>query len=299
MNNIPSAQLAQNPMLGAGVVDYRGKNVMLGLSAGINSMAVLCELSKKEFKPESIYLFYANLAEHSPDSLEFVLAGVEYAKKHFKNVVFEQKESSVLEYFRSIKMIPHPTIAPCTRLLKIIPAIEFATKHNCTIDLVGYVKSEMRRVKNMQSKGADNLFMSKQFPILHLSNEDCFVIVKKEIGWYPKIYDLRWNDAGFIEFVKSNLHRFSDDIQKKLLNKIGTSKRVFTHNNCLPCKNMQIDDYLCVEYFYPEYFKKANDLAIELQKHWGRSADEYYISFGRQDYEVNFETQICDICAVS
>ena len=157
----------------------------------------------------------------------------------------------------------------------------------------------MRRVNNMQSKGADNLFMSKQFPIMDLTNEDCFEVVKNEIGWYPKIYDLRWNDLGFIEFVKSNLNRFNDDIKKKLLKKIWTDKRVFTHNNCLPCKNMQIDDYLCVEYFYPDYFKNATDLSNELKKHWGRSADDYYTSFGRQDYEVNYETQICDICAVS
>ncbi len=287
------------PMLGAGVVDYRQAKVMIGLSGGINSMAVLSWLSNYEYKPKDIYLFYAHFDEHSPDTLPFVLAGVEYAKKHFQNVVYEQTQNSVLEYFKSIKMIPHPTIAPCTRILKIMPAIEFANKHSCTIDLVGYVKSEMRRVKNMQSNGADNLFMSKQFPIMDLSNEDCFQVVKNEIGWYPKIYDLRWNDLGFIEFVKSNLHRFNDDIQKKLLKKIETDKRVFTHNNCLPCKNMQIDDYLCVEYFYPDYFKNANDLANELKKHWGRSADDYYTSFGRQDYEVNYETQICDICAVS
>lgn len=287
------------PLLGAGVVDYRNTKVMIGLSAGINSATVLAWLANYDYKPKVVYLFAANIKEHSPDSLDFVLACVEYAKKHFDSVIYEQVDSSVLEYFKGIKMIPHPTIAPCTRMLKILPAIEFANKHNCTVDLVGYVKSEMRRVKNMQSKGADNLFISKQFPILDLTNDDCFEVVKKEIGWYPKIYDLRWNYKGFVDFVKANLHRFNEDIQKKLLKKIDTDKRVFSHNNCLPCKNMQIEDYLCVEYFYPDYFKNANDLANELQKHWGRSADDYYTSFGRQDYEVNFETQICDICAVS
>lgn len=266
-----SSPHSSNTLLAAAVVDYRQSKVMIGLSGGINSMAVLCWLSKYEFKPKDIYLFYAHFEEHSPDTLPFVLAGIDYAKKHFDNVVYEQTNNSVIEFFRTLKMIPHPTIAPCTRQLKIMPAIEFASKHNCTIDLVGYVSNEMRRVKNMQSKGADNLFLSKQFPILHFSNEDCFELVKNEIGWYPKIYDIR-DEKG---------------------------KRMFTHNNCLPCKNMQLNDYKEVQQYFPQSWQKAEDLATELQKHWGRSKEDYYVSFGRQDFEVGYEKQICDVCAVS
>jgi 3'-phosphoadenosine 5'-phosphosulfate sulfotransferase (PAPS reductase)/FAD synthetase len=268
---LPSATILQNPLLAASVVDFRNSKVMLGLSAGINSMAVLVWLAHQITKPKTIYIFYAHFKEHSPDSLEFVLAGVEYAKKHFENVVYEQTNNSVIDFFRQMKMIPHPTIAPCTRLLKIMPALEFASKHNCTVDLVGYVKNEMRRVKNMRSKGADNLFMTKHFPILHFTNEDCFDVVKEHIGFYPKIYDLR--DA--------------------------KGKRIFTHNNCLPCKNMQLDDYKEVQLYFPEYWQLAEDLAAELQKHWGRSKEDYYVSFGRQDFEVGYEKQICDVCAVS
>ena len=260
-----------NTVLGADAMDYRQSKVMIGLSGGINSMAVLCWLANYENKPKDIYLFYAHFEEHSPDTLPFVVAGVEYARKHFDNVIFERTNNSVLELFKMMAMIPHPTIAPCTRLLKILPAVEFAAKHGCTIDLVGYVKTEMRRVKNMQSKGADDLFLSKQFPIIEMSNEDCFDVVKKEIGWYPAIYDLR-DEKG---------------------------KRLFTHNNCLPCKNMQLNDYKKVQKYFPQYWEKAEALASELQKHWGRSKEDYYVSFGRKDYEVNFETQICDTCAVS
>jgi 3'-phosphoadenosine 5'-phosphosulfate sulfotransferase (PAPS reductase)/FAD synthetase len=261
----------QTHLLAPAVYDYSKSKVMLGLSAGINSMATLVWFAHQPNRPKTIYIFYAHFKEHSCDSLEFVLAGVEYAKKHFENVVYEQTNNSVIEFFREIKAIPHPTIAPCTRILKIMPAIEFASKHNCTIDLVGYVKNEARRVKNMNKNGASNLFLTKVFPILHFTNEDCFDIVKEHIGWYPKIYDLR-DEKG---------------------------KRIFTHNNCLPCKNMQLDDYKDVKLYFHQYWQQAEDLAAELQKYWGRSKEEYYVSFGRKEYEVGFEKQICDVCAVS
>jgi hypothetical protein len=271
VQNITSIPYSKNTLLYDDVFDYRQSRVMIGLSGGINSMAILCWLSKYEFKPKDIYLFYSHFKEHSPDTLTFVLSGVEYAKKHFNNVIYEQTNNSVIDFFRQLKMIPHPIIAPCTRQLKIIPAIEFANKHNCNIDLVGYVSNEIRRVKNMQSKGADNLFLSKKFPIIHFNNENCFELVKKEIGWYPKIYDIT-DEKG---------------------------KRIFTHNNCLPCKNMQMKDYKEVKKYFPEYWQKAEDLANELQKHWGRSKEDYYVSFGRKDFEVNYEKQVCDVCAVS
>ena len=277
--------------------DYRNEKVCLGLSAGINSMTVLCWLANYEYKPKDIYIFYAHFKEHSPKSLEFVLAGVEYAKKHFDNVIFECTQNSILEYFEQEKMIPHPTYAPCTRALKIEPVHKFISYHNCTIDLVGYIRSEKRRIVNMESKGVNDLFLSKHFPISDLSDEDCFEIVKKEIGWYPEIYDLKWNDVGFMEFVKANLTRFTEDIQRKLVKKLGTEKPVFKHNNCLPCKNMQIDDLLCVEYFYPEFYKQAMELSQKLQKHWGRDKDSFVdafmTTFGREDWEVQNGCKVC------
>lgn len=277
--------------------DYRNEIVGLGLSAGINSMTVLCWLANYEFKPKDIYIFYAHFKEHSPESLEFVLAGVEYAKKHFENVIFEYTENSILEYFENEKMIPHPTYAPCTRVLKIEPVNRFISKHNITIDLVGYIRTEKRRIVNMESKGVNDLFLSKHFPISDFTDADCFEIVKSEIGWYPKIYDLKWNDAGFMEFVKANLLRFTEDIQRKILKKLGTEKPVFKHNNCLPCKNMQIDDLLCVEYFYPEFYKQAMRLSQKLQKHWGRDKDSFVdafmTSFGREDWEVENGCKVC------
>lgn len=278
-------------------MNLKDKKVMIGLSGGINSMAVLCELAVSENRPADIYLFYAHFKEHSPDTLPFVLAGVDFAKKQFTNVHYQQTDNSVIDFFRESKMIPHPTVAPCTRLLKIIPLANFAMENGIQVDLIGYVKEEKRRVNNMIAKGANNLFLTKQFPIQHLSNEDCFQLVDNHIGWHPKIYDLRWNDEGFIKFVKERLHKLDEAIQKKLLKKIGTSERVFTHNNCLPCKNMQLDDYLAVEYFYPEHFTTSLQLSEELKKHWGRNEKDYWNSFGREDWEVNNEKQICDVCA--
>ena len=246
--------------------DYSNTKVMIGLSGGINSMAVLVWLANYELKPKELHLFYAHFEEHSPGTLEFVLAGVEYARRNFETVIYKQTNNSVLDYFKEQKMIPHPTAAPCTRFLKIEPMVTYAFENGITVDLVGYVKSEKRRVKNMQSKGADNLFMSKQFPILQQDNEWCFDVVKDAIGFYPSIYDIR-NAKG---------------------------KRVFTHNNCLPCKNMQIDDFEEVKEFYPEYWQKAMDLSNELQKYWGRSENDFYTTFGRPD--LGLEKQPCEVC---
>lgn len=268
---------------------------MIGLSGGINSMAVLCWLATYPLKPKELHLFYAHFEEHSPGTLEFVLDGVEYAKNKFETVTYKQTNNSVLDYFESQNMIPHPTAAPCTRFLKIEPMVNYAFENGIGIDLVGYIRTEKRRVKNMQSKGANNLFMSKQFPILSEDNEWCFETVKREIGYYPAIYDLRWSDAGLIEFVKANLYRLPEDVQKKLLKKWGKPERVFTHNNCLPCKNMQLDDLLLVEYFFATYWKNAKDLSDRLKKYWGRNADDFYTTFGRPD--LGYEKQPCEVCA--
>lgn len=278
------------------MIDYRDKKVMIGLSGGINSMAVLVWLAKYEFKPKELHLFYAHFVEHSPGTLEFVFAGLEYARNNFETVVYKQTDNSVLQYFRDQKMIPHPTSAPCTRFLKIEPMVTYAFENGVTVDLVGYVRNEKRRVKNMQSKGADNLFMSKQFPILQEDNEWCFDVVKNEIGFYPAIYDLSWTDKIFIEFVKNNLQRFNEETQTSLKNKFNKNKRVFTHNNCLPCKNMRPDDLLAVEYFYPEHFENAMQLSADLKKYWGRSEDDFYTSFGRPD--LGLDNQPCEVCAM-
>lgn len=242
-------------------MDFRGRRVMIGLSGGINSMALLCWLSKYEYKPEDIWLFYAHFEEHSPDTLKFVEAGIAYAKKHFRLVGEKITYNSVLRFFDEQKMIPHPMLAPCTRLLKILPAKEFATTHNIEIDLVGYVESEKRRA----NKSKSDLFLEKQFPILDKSNEWCFEIVQKEIGWYPEIYDIK-NENG---------------------------KRLFTHNNCLPCKNMNTKDFARVREYFPAYWSKAMDLSDKLKRHWGRKEAEFYTEFGRDN---TGNEQPCELC---
>lgn len=254
--------------------DYSQQKVLVGLSGGINSMAVLCWLADypSEYKPKELHLFYAHFEEHSPDTLDFVLAGVEYAKKHFESVVYVQTNNSVLEFFRKNNFIPHPMIASCTRDLKIKPMMKYAEQNGIDIDLVGYVKEETRRIRNMWAKNPATK-QTKGFPISNKSNEWCFEIVKKEIGWYPDIYDIK-NSKG---------------------------ERIFPHNNCLPCKNMQASDFEEVRKHYPEYWDKADKLAQELQKTWGRKTSAYkdleQVTFGREDWEVGFEKQSCGICA--
>jgi len=248
--------------------DYSDKKVLIGLSGGINSMAVLCWLSEipKEYRPKELHLFYAHFKEHSPDTLHFVIAGVSFAEEHFDNVIYTQTDNSVIDFFKDQKMIPHPMIAPCTRVLKIEPMMKYAKENDIDIDLVGYVREEKRRIKNMWQKNPSTK-ETKGFPIADKPNEWCFQIVKKMIGWYPKIYDIKNAD--------------------------GT--RVFPHNNCLPCKNMTSDDFNMVKLHYPEYWGAAMELSEQLEKHWGRNKTEFYTRFGREMLGV--EKQPCEICA--
>ena len=48
---------------------------MIGLSGGINSMAVLCWLGElpTHKHPDELHLFYADFKEHSEDTIQFVL----------------------------------------------------------------------------------------------------------------------------------------------------------------------------------------------------------------------------------
>lgn len=296
--------------------DFSDEEVMCGISAGINSAAVLVWLSTwpEELKPKVLHLYYAHFEEHSPDSFSFVKSLFRYAKTQFKDVKFKVTRNSVLRFFEEQKMIPHPQIAPCTRILKVIPMHEYMANHGITTDLVGYVSEEIRRVKNMAEKTINEIDgrsiqmddVKKLFPISDKSNEWCFQIVKKHIGWYPKIYDLRWNDKGFMAFVKTNLQRFDSETQLLLKKKLGTKERVFSHNNCLPCKNMQVDDYLAVEYFYNWYYTNSVRLSERLKSHWGRmlstkqkdiSELQFNLDFGRTEEETNYQKQSCGVCA--
>jgi len=148
-------------------------------------------------------------------------------------------------------MIPHPRLSPCTFALKIEPMLTFMVENELTIDLVGYIRTEKRRVFNMAAKSGggyeDNSVtikgIEKHFPISNQDDEWCFSIVEKFIGWYPKIYSIK--------------------------DKRG--KRVFKHNNCLPCKNFREKDYEATRKHYPEYMEKADQLAEDLNLYWGRN----------------------------
>lgn len=297
--------------------DYSDLKVMIGLSGGINSAALACWLSQwpEEYKPKEVHLYYAHFDEHSPDTEQFVLDIVTFCKTKFKNVYYTCHRNSVLAFFEDQKMIPHPSVAPCTRLLKMIPMSEYAVRHGIDIDLVGYVREETRRIRNMAKKSKNKIEnnsiqladVKKAFPISDKKDAWCFTIVGACIGWYPKIYTLKFNDKKFVEFLKANLYRLSEDSQKVLIKKIGRNKRVFAHNNCMPCKNMQEWEYLCVEYFYNELYKASIKLSDKLKAHWGRLLKDnpnkdvdtlqFNLDFGRTLEETNYQQQTCGVCA--
>lgn len=245
--------------------DYNGLNVLLGLSAGINSAGVYCWLKESGMMPAELHLYYAHFAEHSPDSFQFVADIIRDARKHFPCVKVKITSNSVLRFFEEQKMIPHPSSSPCSRQLKIEPMSLYASLNAIQVDLIGYVRTEMSRIKRMNvNGGGTDLFLAKHFPIQLQDDEWCFEIVKKHIGWYPRIYDIR-NAQG---------------------------KRIFKHNNCLPCKNMTIEQMQEVEKYYHEYMVWAKKLSDKLKAYWGRDEDEYYTTFGKQDYEP----EQCETC---
>ncbi len=223
-------------------IDFSNQSILIGLSGGINSMAVLCWLVElpNEYKPKELHLFGADFVEHSPDTPKFVADGIRYARKNFQNLKVKITRNSVIKYFRKSKMIPHPMLSPCSRELKIEPMKKYIEENGIDLDLIGYVREEKRRIEKQIQRGAKN----KTYPISHYTNEECFEIVKRHIGWYPAIYDIMEN-----------------------------GKRVFTHNNCLPCKNMTTKQMQKVEMYFPTYWNKANELTCEIGQHWGREAD--------------------------
>lgn len=296
--------------------DFSDEDILLGISGGINSAAVACWLAKwpEHYKPKSLHIYYAHFEEHSPGTFAFVKDIIRFCKENFKNVNVKITRNSVIRFFEEQKMIPHPTVAPCTRILKVIPMHEYMHLHGITTDLVGYVREEIRRVKNMAKKTSNEVDgrsvqineVRKLFPISDKTNEWCFSIVKECIGWYPEIYNIRWNDNDFIKWIVTQLHRVDSDTKKTILKKIGTKERVFTHNNCLPCKNMQVDDYLAVEYFYSWYYINSIALSERLKSHWGRitgisdrtiDSIQFNLDFGRTEQETNYEKQSCGVCA--
>lgn len=223
--------------------DYSDKRVMLPLSGGINSMAVLCFLGEEfpdECKPKHLFLYYSHLTEHSPDTLRFVRDGIQYAKRRFENVHFGFNVASVNDYFVSQNMIPHPTISPCSRDLKMRLLDAFYQDNECDVRLIGYVSHEISNRYNRAKKYVDDSF---QYPILEFTESDCFEIVDRVIGWHPAIYDIKEN-----------------------------GKRVFTHNNCLPCKNMSAKQLAAVGRYFPQYARKAEQTAAAIPgAYWGRA----------------------------
>jgi len=232
--------------------DYSKLKVLIPLSGGINSAAVLCELADApiEYDPLELHLFYAHLREHSKDTPRFVTDLMRFARKRFKNVFCRITRASVLEYFRRERFIPHPSKSPCSDHLKIQPLDRYCNENDIDLDLIGWAKEEFKRrharaQKYEPAPALFQLYAKKEYPLKEIQNEACFEIVKAKIGWYPKIYDIRDSKG----------------------------KRVFAHNNCLPCKNMGAKEFANVETYYPAKYEAAMDLSDELKRPWGRSTD--------------------------
>lgn len=225
--------------------DFSGMSVQIGLSGGINSMAVLCFLVcfyPKEYLPKILHLFYAHFEEHSDDTYDFVKAGVEYAKGKLVGVKIEEKYTwnSVNTFFRKQKMIPNPANSVCSRVLKREAMFNYLKENHISFDLVGFVREEQGRVARQQKHNNEES-RSKVYPIASMTDKDCEILCEREIGWIPAIYKIARN-----------------------------GKRVFKHNNCLPCKNMHDYEMAEVKLHFPDKYKRALETAKDLGQYWGR-----------------------------
>ena len=227
--------------------DFTGQKIMLGLSGGINSGAILCWLASnypKNYLPHELHLFYAHFEEHSDDTYDFVKALVAYAKGKLPSevdIIFETTWNSVNTFFGQQRMIPHPTNSMCSIQLKIEPMFNYMKKYDIEFDLVGYVRHEKGRLDRQQSYDNEQS-KSKVYPITSMSDADCLSLCEKEIGWVPEIYKIKYSDGS----------------------------RVFKHNNCLPCKNMHDYQMKEVKMHFPEKYNRALQTAKDMGQHWGR-----------------------------
>lgn len=253
-------------------LDLSDKRAFLPISGGINSAAVLCYLATihpEHLRPKEVFSFYAHLKEHSPDTVPFVRAVVTYGKKHFEQFHFKLSVGSVNALWKRKNMVAHPMLSPCTEWLKLIPMMQYKAEIDADIDLMGYVWHERKRMERQQGRAATP--DKYAYPIINYSDEDCFALVKQEIGWYPAIYDIR----------------------------DGQGNRVFRHNNCLPCKNMQgnlLSDgtatkhYAAVQHHYPAYYQQALETTREIEArtgkptYWGRKMEDDSTDTGCTDY---------------
>jgi hypothetical protein len=226
--------------------DYSGKRVLIPTSEGINSAAVLCVLGEyhpEERKPEKLYLFDVHMVEHSPDSLQFAYELIAYARTRFKWVAADIVQKSMNQWCLENKMIPHPSRSPCSRELKMQSLDAYALQNRIDYRLIGYVKHEVNTRWKRAQNYVDDSF---QYPLLRLTDEDCFSIVKSCIGWYPKIYDIK------------EMRR-------------GKARRVFNHNNCLPCKNATTVQLADVGKYFPAHAQAAQEVAAQIPgAYWGR-----------------------------
>lgn len=207
-------------------------------------MAVLCWLGElpEERRPSELHLFYADFREHSDDTVQFVLDGAFWARSRFKKVLYTQTDNSVMDFFEQSDFIPHPTNSKCSVTLKIEPMLKYCYSNDIQVDLIGYVAKEVRRAKRALKAGQNDLFFQKEFPILGKDDDWCFEIVLRNIGWYPAIYDIMEN-----------------------------GRRVFTHNNCLPCKNMTPKQFQSVAKYFPDKYARALEVEKQTESYFGRS----------------------------
>jgi len=177
-------------------------------------------------------------------------------------------------------MIPHPTSNVCTENIKSKNLREYRGEKGIEVDLIGFVKQERSRIKAVTAQitglkkenvniddaienGVQNGFFEQTFlPTANWTDEDCFAEVKKAIGWYPNIYDILWSDERimpFLESVKGQMPENDRQIALKYAKRgygHDKSKRVFNHNNCIPCKNMQVWQFWICKLFFQNYLMR-------------------------------------------
>lgn len=248
-----------------GDFDLSGERPMIGLSGGINSAALLVyvlSVMPEALRPRELYLYHADLVEHSDDTLAFVADCHAWARRRFRErgldpaaVRFGMHTDTAVGLFERDAFIPHPTLSPCTERLKLKPMRAWADRQReaegasaedptrgPSCDLIGYVLDEEGREVRSSNKAWSCSRGPNLFPIRHLTDADCFALVDEHVGWHPAIYDVLREDG----------------------------RRAFPRNNCLPCKNMHPRQLDLVRLHHPAKAARADAMAERTGLYWGR-----------------------------
>jgi len=202
-------------------------------SMGICSAYIACRLKDEGQEPTCLF---SDTKREDEDTYRF---GWEVAARWGLNVVDASDGRDLYDLFREEGFIPARQITRCSIALKIKPSqayLESITEAGRVA--YGYDLGEEDRAERTERRWR-HPSLAAWFPLLDwgVSKAQCF-------GYFA---------AHGIDVPRVYAH--------------------FSHANCLPCKNFRVNDWLALQYHYPEKFAEAAEFERDTGLKWMQEAD--------------------------